>query len=1241
LTKKRIFEHTLNCFKRFVYSIKSMKYIFRKYSPIFFLILLFSKNSLAQEKISEPQNTVRFTENKGQWENQVLYRAQLDGGVLFFEKNCFTYNFYDKETLRENHIPKHSQTSKQEKPLGTENQTQQKIAPIASHAFRMTFVNANNSVITTANHVTPDYCNYFIGNDKRKWAGNVKNYKEINYYNLYDGINMQVLGLPNSLKYNFFVAPGVETKKIKLFYEGLNSIVLKNGALKLTTSLNEIVEQQPYAYQWIGNKRIDVPCEFVLENTTVSFRFPHGYEKGYELVIDPVLVFAATSGSLADNFGMTATYDSHGNLYSGGTAFGQGYPTTFGAFDTTYNGIVQDGRTDVVITKYDSTGTFLHYSTYIGGAVGTEIVTSLVVNAQDELLLYGATGSSDFSITSNAYDSTFNGGDSMNFVFNGTMFNKGTDIFVAKLNATGSSLLASTFIGGSLNDGVNRNNQKVVWCCINSNPFLEYPLDSLQYNYGDQYRGEINIDKYGDVYIVSSSRSPDFPIVNGFDSTLGGQQDAVLFKFNCGLSQLKWSTYIGGSGNDAGYALALDDSANVYITGGTLSVDFPSTLGALNTQYNGGKADGYVTKIKKDGTHILFSTFLGTKEYDQTYFVQLDKKNDVYVVGQTEGAMPVTAGVYSNPNSGQFITKINDSLNTLIFSTNFGNGDTMPNISPAAFLVDYCENIYVSGWGGNIIGGPPTFNMPLTANAYQSTNPDGFNFYLFVLSKDAKSLLYATYFGGAQSEEHVDGGTSRFDKKGIVYQSVCANCGGSKPSNRREDFPVTPGAWPNTGANVNHNTQNYNCNNGVFKLDFQIPLVQANFTVSNVAGCAPLTVTFKNQSSPGASFKWDFGKGDTTSKVVNPIRTFTNPGTYLVKMYVVNPLACNVVDTTYQYINVHPSITSDFDFDTQPCSNKVMFLDSSAIAPISWLWHFDDGDSSTVQNPIHIYKSIGVYNVQLISANLNGCKDTSIVQVDFKTPPVSINKDVTICKNNPTQLSASGGASYNWLPNTGLNNANIANPIANPANTTTYTVSIAFVNTFGDSCIQQLTTTVKVIDPALYTITASADKDTLLQGQSTTIRVHTDSTLLVHWQASSGVNLPPYFNVPVEPETSTTYTVSILENVAGCAESALVSIFIHPKECDAANVFVPNTFTPNGDGKNDVLFVRGNLITELYFAVYNRWGQLVFETTDINKGWSGIYNNMKADPAVFAWYLKAKCFNGETLEKKGNVTLIR
>lgn len=1196
------------------------------------LLLCFSFSGIAGKlKTPEPQNTVKFTENKNQWDKKVIYRAQLDGGVLFLEKNCFTYNFYDKETLRESHLGKERPESGEQNAVSGISQHPTNEGAIRTHAFRMTFLNAKKAVETSAKKPTSDYCNYFLGKEKSKWAGNVKNYKEVNYKNLYKGIDLQILGTENSMKYNFIVAPQGNTDEIKLFYEGLDAIALENGALKLKTSVNEMQEQRPYAYQWIDGKQVDVLCEFVLENSIVHFQFPNGYDKKSELIIDPVLVFACSSGSIADNFGMTATYDAQGDLYSGGTAFGIGYPTTLGAYDTSWNGssTLLNGRTDVVITKYDSSGTFLQYSTYIGGNMGSEIVTSLVVDAQNNLLLYGATGSADFPTTPTAYDTTFNGGTYISFVANGTKFSSGTDIYVAKFNPSGSSLLASTFIGGSGNDGVNNNND-TVW--IPGWNVYEYPLDSLQYNYGDQYRGEINVDPLGNAYVSSSSRSNDFPIVNGFDNTLGGKQDAIVFKMNPNLSQLIWSTYLGGSDNDAGYALALDDSLNVYVTGGSRSANFPTTVGCLKPTYGGGKADGYITKIKKDGTAILFSTYWGTTAYDQCYFVQLDRNGDVYVVGQTEGAMPVTSGVYNNPNSGQFITKMNDSLNTLMLSTVFGNGNGMPTISPSAFLVDDCQNIYVSGWGGNIITGIPTTGMPVTSNAIQPSSGDGFNFYLFVLTSNAASLFYATYFGGAQSMEHVDGGTSRFDKKGIVYQSVCAGCGGN------DDFPVTPGSWPNTGSDVNHNTQNNNCNNGVFKFDFQVPPAIASFTVDSLHGCSPYHVNFVNTSSSWQTYLWDFGNGDTTSVIFNPSQTYTVPGTYLVTLTVSNGV-CQSSDTATLYITVYPGITADFNYTTPPCTDSVLFFDSSAVAPVSWNWNFGDGQTSTLQNPFYLYSAIGTYDITLISKTINGCADTVMVQFNNQFG-VSISPGTTICLGNSTQLTASGGYAYSWSPITGLTNPAIANPVASPDTTTTYTVTIKLVNGGGDTCVQTLSTTIIVADSASFPLAATVDDDTIGEGGSTIIHAITDTTLAILWTPASGLSNPSSFNPIASPATTTTYTVTIVDS-AGCPKSATVTIYVRSMKCNPADVFVPNTFTPNGDGNNDILFVRGNEITDLYFAVFNRWGELVFETTELTKGWNGMYKGMKMDPAVFAWYLRAKCFNGNELKKQGNVTLIR
>jgi gliding motility-associated-like protein len=989
--------------------------------------------------------------------------------------------------------------------------------------------------------------------------------------------------------------------------------------LKLKTTVNELVEQSPFAYQWINGKRIEVSCEFVLEGSTVHFNFPQGYNKGAELIIDPQVIFSASSGSIASNFGHACTYDADGNLYSGGIVFGTGYPIKLGV-DNVFHG----GDEDVVITKYNTLGTDIVYSTYLGGS-SDEIVTSLMVDAANNLFLFGVTGSKNFPVTANACYPAFKGGPAYNpHPNNGNNFPNGTDIYVTKFNAAGDALLGSTFIGGTGNDGINSNQMSLG------------PLDSLQYNYGDYYRGELELDKWGNVYIATSSRSNNFPIINGFDNTLDGQQDAVVFEMNTDLSKLVWSTYLGGSDKDGGYGLILNDSA-VYVTGGTSSPNFPVTAGVVQSLAGGGKADGYVAKLKKDGTELLAATYWGTAEYDQSFFVQLDKNNDVYLFGQSEGKIPVKGTVYSNPNSGQFITKMNGALTNVIFSTVVGNGDSLPMLSPTAFMIDACSNIYIAGWSARYNKkelGPnkdiPMLNMPVTSNAPDNTTA-GFDFYLMVLGQNASSLVYGTYWGGDQSAEHVHGGVSRFDKRGIVYQSLCTGCGGN------DDYPLTPGAYPHDPSNPNGSLSG--CNNAVFKIDFQIKIAQADFTADNFKGCAPFTVHFENKSSTGGKILWDFGTADTTSQD-KPVFTYTKPGTYMVKLYINDPSSCNIWDTAFQYITVFDGITADFDFSVVPCSGQVAFTDSSAKAPVSWDWDFGDGTKSSLQHPTHTFGNSGTYDVKLITTTKDGCKDTALVRVDLASASGTVNSDKRVCPGNPAYLLATGGFAYHWSPSTGLNAVDIPNPVATPTVTTTYTVEIKVKNALGDTCTLTLSTTVNVINTALITLSATADKDTLMSGAFTKIHALVDTTFKIQWSPVTGVENPNAYTTKVTPKVTTTYIVTIVDSL-GCSRTATITIYVISTDCGGDAVFVPNTFTPNGDGKNDVLYVRSNSITELYFAVYNRWGELVFETRDLHKGWDGTYKGMKVDPAVFAWYVKGTCNTGDEFFKKGNVTIIK
>ncbi|GAA4382569.1 hypothetical protein GCM10023186_23030 [Hymenobacter koreensis] len=330
-------------------------------------------------------------------------------------------------------------------------------------------------------------------------------------------------------------------------------------------------------------------------------------------------------------------------------------------------------------------------------------------------------------------------------------------------------------------------------------------------NYGDQFRGDIMVDAADNVYVASNTTSANFPVRNSFQNTYAGGIDGVVSKLTPALTDVLWSSFLGGTGPDAAYSLQLDAVGRLFVSGGTASPSFPVRPGALVPTY-GGSADGFVVRVSANGSTLEKSTFLGTPQYDQAYFLQLDASGQVYVLGQSAGTYPTTPGRYSNPNGRQFIHQLNADLSVTGFATVFGSGRTTLDLSPTAFLVDQCERIFVSGWGGgnNVsYGNGSVTGLPTTSAAVQPTT-DGADFYLMQLSSGATTLEYATFFGGAGYQDHVDGGTSRFDRRGVIYHAVCAGCGGNS------NFPIPVGA--NTYSTINRST---NCNNAAFKFNFE------------------------------------------------------------------------------------------------------------------------------------------------------------------------------------------------------------------------------------------------------------------------------------------------------------------------------------------------------------------------------------------------------------------------------------
>ncbi|HEY9081887.1 MAG TPA: hypothetical protein VIN73_01025, partial [Vicingaceae bacterium] len=283
---------------------------------IYFLLLV--SNVFASGELT-------FIENKGQWHKNVLLKSELNSGFVYLEKNRLTFDLYDVAMI-EKYAHHHNHYQLNEIPN-----------KLNWHAYNVNFKDGNPNPTIIKSEKVFAYFNYFLGNDPKKWASNVKGYKKVTYQEVYKGIDFQIYSTDN-LKYDFIVKAQANANQIKLVYNGQNKLQLKKGQLHVTTSVNTIIEDKPYAYQLINGNKVEVACNYTLENNELGFEFPNGYDKNYDLIIDPTLMFSSLSGSTANNFGYTATFDSKGFLYAGSSAFGTGYPVTSGAYSTTFNG---------------------------------------------------------------------------------------------------------------------------------------------------------------------------------------------------------------------------------------------------------------------------------------------------------------------------------------------------------------------------------------------------------------------------------------------------------------------------------------------------------------------------------------------------------------------------------------------------------------------------------------------------------------------------------------------------------------------------------------------------------------------------------------------------------------------------------------------------------------------------------------------------------------------------------------
>ncbi|AEA43998.1 PKD domain-containing protein [Fluviicola taffensis] len=1024
--------------------------------------------------------------NEGQWDSKIHYSVDINRGTIFLNQTGFTYFFNDAMTHHhENHIDEDTSELK-----------------IHCQVIKSALLNTTWKGVQTKGSPSEAYRNYYQGNDPSRWKSKVYSTNQVLYRNIYDGIDLKVEGKSDYLKYSYIVAPGANVQNIVTEITGSKRVFLREGDLVTETEFGEIIEKSPIAWSLQNGKKVKVAVSFSLKDNRVSYQFPKGFSETDTLIIDPDIVFSTFTGSTMDNWGMTATPDQAGNLYGGGIVFaGSGtYPTITGSFDLSFNGgnsYSAGGGSipgfDVAISKFNATGTNLIYSTFLGGS-GNESVHSLVTDEQGHLYAMGVTSSPNFPTIAGCIDETFNGGPTI--VTNGLGF-LGADIYVCHFDANGSALIGSTYLGGGGPDGINGG--------------------SLFFNYGDAFRGEIVV-KSGEVYITSSTSSDDFPLASPFQSTLIGSQDAVVVKMNNGLTSLIWSTYIGGLGADSGNGIQLSSTGDVYVSGGTSSSNMPFSTGN-DLSYNGGISDAYLIRLSGTTGTVLSGTYSGTNEYDQAFFVQLDLNDNVYIYAQSEGSIPISPGKYGIGNSGQYIAKYSPNLVNLLWTTPIGSGSGHIEISPTAFLVSNCGEIYLAGWGGQTnVGNSPgaihstTTGLPVTSDAYQSTTT-GSNFWIAVLEEDAVALNYATFIGGTtgSSSNHVDGGTSRFDKNGNIYHAVCAACGSVN-----NGFSTTPGVWSPTNPSPN-------CNLAAFK--FELSTIEAIVAAPDPLICLPDPVIFNNNSANGNEFDWDFGDG-TGSSLVNPSHVYAGPGQYTVTLIVTDTTQCFTPDTVQFIVNIGDFNGGIVNPLAETCANVPFQMEAFGGSVYHWepaaLFNNPNISNPLVSSP----QSVQIYCVISDSCGI----DTVYAQVNILNGALSISNDTAICIGNSVNLFVNGVTQIVWSPATYLDNPSSFTPVSTPLASITYSVT----GTTVDGC--QLTGNVHIhVDT---TLPNPVMPDSLLYCLGGSGVVNVSGATSYNWSPSTNIN--PVNGPQVTISTpNDQYYYCLFTNACGTAQDSI------------------------------------------------------------------------------------------------------
>jgi Calx-beta domain/Beta-propeller repeat/Domain of unknown function (DUF4214) len=653
----------------------------------------------AQAREAYGQLALSFEANRGQTNESVNFLARGAGYTLFLKPTeaVFVLARQSDKRAQENGDAQLSDARKRLTASRVDARGSDRSQPLA--VLRMKLVGADEGARVEGLDELEGKVNYFVGDDSSRWLTENQTFGRVRYGGVYPGIDLVYYGNQRQLEYDFRVAPGMDARAVKLEFEGADKVEVEaTGDLLLTLGEGTMRQPKPVLYQEVAGVRRAVDGGYVVgADGRVGFRVGE-YDAHRTLVIDPVLSYSTYLGGSDSDEGNDIALDSAGNAYICGNTASTNFPTA-NAIQATFGGANFTGGRDGFVTKLNATGTALIYSTYLGGS-GDDRCNKIAVDSSGNAYVAGETTSSNFP-TANALQSTFGGGLS--------------DAFVTKINAAGSALVYSTYLGGTIFDAAHA----------------------------------LTIDSTGSAYITGRTTSSNFPVVNPIQAAYSGGPgaDAFVTKFNPAGSAIVYSTYLGGNAGDsggftAGFSIAVDSAGNAYVTGQTRATNFP-IANAIQATFGGGFPDGdaFVSKLNATGTALVYSTYLGGSDNDIGFEIALDSVGSAHVTGVARSTNFPTANAFQSTLKGTsdaFVTKFNAAGTAFSYSTYLGG---TADDSGNGIAVDSAGNAYVAG-------GTSSTDFPLV-NPIQGTMAGVFDVFLTKFNVGGSALTYSTYFGGS------------------------------------------------------------------------------------------------------------------------------------------------------------------------------------------------------------------------------------------------------------------------------------------------------------------------------------------------------------------------------------------------------------------------------------------------------------------------------------------------------------